>query len=83
MTDARFGSTRILRHTNRFAEIWLASEDDQEAAYHYGGTRLVPHTAKDEEVVNILLELTEYESGLKNRLVNWAIRTGAVRQYTV
>jgi hypothetical protein len=64
----------ITRISHPFAEVWIAKDEQTNVDYAYGGTRLVSYSALDEEVEEELKRLTLYESSLKNRLINFALR---------
>ena len=73
----------LLRINNEFADIWLVSEDGGEhKTYCYGGTRSVPVKTDDQLVENILNYLGKYESGVKNKLINNAIREGVFNKFS-
>jgi hypothetical protein len=56
------------------AHVWIATDNAASVNYSYGGTRLVDYQAEDFEVDQLLRQLMLYESALKNRLINRAIK---------
>lgn len=60
--------------SNNFADIFLAYENRNELDYRYGGTRMITSTTSDYEVRDELIRLMSDESGLKNQLINIALR---------
>lgn len=71
-------SPSVTKVSHPLATIWLARESWDKASYFYGGTRLVEHHASDVDVSDALVRLMRDESGIKNRLINWALDHGAV-----
>lgn len=60
------------------ATIWLAREQREDASYYYGGTRLLDPATSDVDAIDMLVRLMRDESAIKNRLINQAIRSGAI-----
>lgn len=63
------------------ADVWIAIDNAESVNYSYGGTRLVNYQAEDFEVFKLLEQLTIYESALKNRLINRAIKRNLLATY--
>jgi hypothetical protein len=63
------------------ADVWIALDNAESVNYSYGGTRLVNYQAEDFEVFKLLEQLTIYESALKNRLINRAIKRNLLATY--
>jgi hypothetical protein len=63
---------------HRLADIWIASDYKSGFNYCYGGTRVLNVGIEDHKVISTLLQLMIFESALKNRLINKAIRSGAI-----
>src|SRR5947209_4253982 len=63
------------------AHVWIAKDKAESINYSYGGTRLVNYQAEDFEVCKLLEQLTIYESTLKNRLINRAIKRNLLATY--
>lgn len=57
------------------------ADDQSEADYFYGGTRMVETHLDDSEILRIIKELAIYESALKNRLINIALRKMETTDY--
>lgn len=57
-------------------DAWVAGVGDREVEYCYGGTRMVPSTASNEEAQEDLVRLMIEESHLKNRMINRALSSG-------
>jgi hypothetical protein len=58
-----------------YAEIWVAKNlAQQDVDYYYGGTRTVPFTFTRRQTFEAIKYLETFESGLKNELINRAIR---------
>lgn len=66
----------VIKIENEYADIWLTYEDKKNVSYCYGGTRSVSFKASDNEAEEVLNYLGCYESGVKNTLINQAIREG-------
>ena len=60
-------------------DVFVAAEDGHDRFHYlYGGTRCVSPAASDESVTDELSRLQRDESGLKNALINVALRDGAL-----
>ncbi len=68
----------IIQIAHPLATIWLAREECEEACYFYGGTRLIDPSTSDAAATHALIRLMNSESGTKNRLINLAIKDGAL-----
>jgi hypothetical protein len=68
--------------TSPVCDAWIAGIQDPEAAYCYGGTRMVPPTTSDIEAQEDLVRLMFEESHLKNRLINRALASGLLDDLT-
>jgi hypothetical protein len=73
----------ITEISHALATIWLARENNEEASYFYGGTRLIDSSVSDAVATNVLARLMSGESGTKNCLINWAIEDGAFDEFRV
>jgi hypothetical protein len=60
----------------RFDAFIAAEDGGDDFIYLYGGTRSVPPTTPDDEVMEELSRLQRDESGLKNSLINVALHEG-------
>lgn len=63
------------------AQVWIATDNAGSVNYSYGGTRLVSPQVEDFEVYQLLRQLMMYESSLKNRLINRAIKRNVCATY--
>lgn len=63
------------------AQVWIATDNAESVDYSYGGTRLVSPQIEDCEIHILLRRLMVYESALKNRLINRAIRRNVYALY--
>ncbi len=72
----------VIKINNEYADIWLTYENKENVDYCYGGTRSVSYMASDEEAENILNYLGCYESGIKNLLINRAIRENVFDKFS-
>jgi hypothetical protein len=70
----------IIRGRSTVAEYWICFEDYESLDYCYGGTRILPPSTSDQDVLVILSRLASSESALKNQLINFAILEGAVQR---
>jgi hypothetical protein len=59
-------------------DIFIARDDQFGSDYSYGGTRMVCSKTDNEEINRELTRLMRDESGLKNTLINRALRDGAL-----
>ncbi|SHO52311.1 hypothetical protein [Anaerocolumna xylanovorans] len=67
--------TYVIEHED--ADIWVAKNLKQDQVnYYYGGTRTVPHNYSKDQAYEVISYLRNYESGLKNLLINEAIQNG-------
>jgi len=66
---------------HRFADVWIARDDDNTFDYYYGGTRMVSPSTENAVVRDTLDRLMLYESSLKNHLINMALRQGILDNY--
>lgn len=71
----------IVKLAHDFADIWIAAEYQQGCNYYYGGTRMAPPQATDEEVEQDIKRLAIAESALKNRLINLALTANIFQHY--
>jgi hypothetical protein len=67
---------------HELADIWVARDHQNDVNYAYGGTRMVDPQTSNEDVQQMLTRLVLDESALKNRLIDKATRSGALRSYT-
>lgn len=72
---------KIFEINHDLADIWIASEDNSEANYAYGGTRIVDPFFTNNEVIKVIKTLLLYESSIKNRLINIALKQGILSSY--
>lgn len=70
----------IIKALHPLVDIWIVREDEDGANYYYGGTRLVNPEMNDSQVIGVLSNLARCESGLKNKLINKAIASGALSE---
>lgn len=63
---------------HELADIWIADDGQQQTAYAYGGTRTVPADTSDADAIALLHHLLTSESLVKNRLIDLALREGAL-----
>jgi hypothetical protein len=71
----------VIRLASEFADVWIATDNAELVNYSYGGTRLIGYQVEDFEVSRLLEQLTKYESALKNRLINRAIKRNVFATY--
>ena len=69
---------QVMKASHRLVDIWIGSEENDQADYHYGGTRLVAPDTDEDHVVSILVALGKYESGIKNKLINRALESNVM-----
>ena len=74
---AKSQAPSITEVSHPLATIWLAHERNPEANYFYGGTRLINPSSSDASVKSALLRLMSDESGTKNRLIDWSLKSGS------
>lgn len=74
-------NTEVIKLTSPFADIWIATDAGATVNYSYGGTRLVDYQTDDDEVNRLLMQLMLYESALKNRLINRALKRNISTSY--
>jgi hypothetical protein len=73
---------RVHRLRAPHADVFIADEDGSDRFdYHYGGTRCVHPATSDDAVLDELNRLQRDESGLKNALINVAVRQGALAHF--
>lgn len=71
----------VIEH--QLADLWVAKNIKQENVdYYYGGTRTVPYNIDEEQTFEIIKYLENYESGLKNTLINKAIHNHVFDEYS-
>lgn len=74
-------SIEVIKLASHYADVWIATDNAVAVNYSYGGTRMVDYQTDDFEVEALLQRLTEYESALKNRLINRAIKRNVYATY--
>lgn len=73
--------TKIEKLDHHLAEIIIVSDNNSSVNYSYGGTRMVAPDIQSIEAQEICKTLMWAESLLKNRLINAALREGALDNY--
>ncbi len=71
----------IISLAHNDADVWIATDNLPFAQYSYGGTRMVPSHLEKHEVKQLLLTLMQYESTLKNQLINNALQRDVLSKY--
>jgi hypothetical protein len=74
-------SLRILHISHQYADAWVAFDDKDGFDYYYGGTRMVKPSTQESDVIRVLSRLMSEESAFKNRLINIALKAGALDSY--
>ena len=72
---------RIIEIVHDYADIYITCEQQSDADYFYGGTRIVSWEAELSQVNVTLKRLMLYESEIKNQLINIAIRSHLLSRY--
>ena len=80
MALVRKYSSNVFVVDHELAELWVSKSEEHGVNYYYGGTRTVDYRYTDEEVYAVINYLKDFESGLKNTLINKAIEDGALNR---
>lgn len=82
MLNTKEYSKGIYVINHELAELWVAKNLRQnDVDYYYGGTRTVMIDSTPEETCSKITYLMNYESGMKNTLINKAISAGVFDEY--
>ena len=73
--------TGIITLDHDYADVWIATDHQPSTNYSYGGTRMVNPRMDNEAVKQLLETLMQYESALKNQLINNALQQDILSVY--
>ncbi|MDZ7994366.1 MAG: hypothetical protein RM022_004940 [Nostoc sp. EfeVER01] len=73
--------TEVMEIIHDDADIYIICDEQPDANYFYGGTRIVNWDAELLQLDELLKRLMLYESKIKNQLINIAIRSNLLSSY--
>ncbi|MBW4498700.1 MAG: hypothetical protein KME57_03730 [Scytonema hyalinum WJT4-NPBG1] len=72
---------KIIEIINKFADVYIATDNQADVDYFYGGTRIVSWDTEFLQLHATLKRLMLYESKVKNQLINLALRSHVLSSY--